>query len=128
MPFKPLPQDQPSCTVECPACGHRWLVYEQQLGLLGSCPACGAARPRYMGGVAPGSGRQVSFGSFRDLMLDEPRLLSLIEQALGLSPLDGERFVDAQGREVPLEDIHYALQGNAEWQGTLYNLHMSRAR
>ncbi|MFN4251755.1 hypothetical protein, partial [Deinococcus sp.] len=106
MPFQPLPQDQPSCTVECPACGHRWLVYQQQLGLLGSCPACGAARPRSMGGVAPGSGRQVSFGSFRDL-LDEPRLLTLIGQALGLRPLDGERFVDAQGSEVPLEDIHF---------------------
>ena len=113
--------------MQCPACGHRWLVYQQQLGLLGPCPVCGAARPRSMGGVAPGSGRQVSFGSFRSL-LDEPRLLFLIEQALRLSPLDGERFADAQGREVPLEDIHYALQGNAEWQGTLYNLHMSRAR
>lgn len=127
MPFQPLPGDQPSCTVECPACGHRWLVYEQQLGLLGSCPACGAARPRYTGSVAPGSGRQVSFGSFRQL-LDEPRLLHLIEQALGLRPLDGERFADAQGREVPPEDIHYALQGNAGWQGQVYNLHMSRAR
>ncbi len=127
MPFQPLPEDQPSGTVECRACGHRWLVYEQQLGLLGSCPVCGAARPRFMGGIAPGSGRQVSFGSFRALM-DEPRLLSLIEQALGLRPLDGERFADAQGREVPLEDVHYALQGNAGWQGQVYNLHMSRAR
>ena len=127
MPFQPLPQDQPSCTVECPACGHRWLVYQQQLGLLGPCPACGAARPRYTGGAAPGSGRQVSFGSFRTL-LKEPRLLFLIEQALGLNPLGENRFADAQGREVALEDVHYALQGNAEWQGTLYNLHMSRAR
>lgn len=80
-----------------------------------------------MGSVAPGSGRQVSFGSFRDL-LDEPRLLHLIEQTLGLRPLDAERFADAQGREVPLEDIHYALQGNAGWQGRVYNLHMSRTR
>ncbi|MCD0164262.1 hypothetical protein [Deinococcus sp. 12RED42] len=128
MPFKPLPQDQPSCTVECPACGHHWLVYQQQLSLLGSCPACGAARPRYTGGVAPGSGRQVSFGSFRDLMLDEPRLLSLIEQALGLSPLDGERFVDAQDREVPLENIHFTLQGNAEWQAQVYNFYMNHVR
>ncbi|WP_147363377.1 hypothetical protein [Deinococcus sp. RM] len=127
MPFQPLPGDQPSCLVACPACGHRWLVYEQQLGLLGPCPACGAARPRFMGGIAPGSGRQVSFGSFRDL-LDEPRLLSLIGQVLGLHPLDGERFADAQGRDVPLEDIHYALQGNAGWQGRVYNLHMSRTR
>ncbi|GGS06047.1 hypothetical protein [Deinococcus sedimenti] len=127
MPFQPLPDDQPSCTVECPACGHRGLVYEQQLGLLGPCPVCGAARPRYMGSVAPGSGRQVSFGRFRDL-LDEPRLLSLIEEALGLCPLDAECFADAQGREVPLEDIHYALQGNAGWQGQVYNLHMNRAR
>lgn len=127
MPFRPLPGDQPSCTVACPACGHRWLVYEQQLGLLGPCPACGAARPRYRGSVAPGSGRQVSFGSFRAL-LDEPRLLTLIGQALGLRPLDAERFADAQGRQVPLEDVHYALQGNADWQGALYNLYMSRAR
>lgn len=127
MPFQPLPQDQPSCTVECPACGHGWLVYEQQLGLLGPCPACGAARPRYTGSVAPGSGRQVSFGSFRKL-LNESRLLILIEEALGLRPLDGERFGDAQNREVPLEDVHYALQGNAGWQGQVYNLHMSRAR
>ncbi|GGN43844.1 hypothetical protein [Deinococcus daejeonensis] len=127
MPFQPLPGDQPSCLVACPACGHRWLVYEQQLGLLGPCPACGAARPRFMGGIAPGSGRQVSFGSFRKL-LDEPRLLQLIEQTLGLRPLDAERFADAQGRDVPLEDIHYALQGNAGWQGRVYNLHMSRTR
>jgi len=127
MPFQPLPHDQPSCTVDCPSCGHRWLVYEQQLGLLGSCTVCDAARPRYMGSVAPGSGRQVSFGSFRKL-LDEPRLLSLIGQVLGLHPLDGERFADAQGREVPLEDVHYALQGNAGWQGRVYNLHMSRTR
>ncbi|GHG35144.1 hypothetical protein CBQ26_18780 [Deinococcus indicus] len=127
MPFQPLPQDQPICTVECPACGHRWLVYEQQLGLLGSCPACGAARPRSMGGVAPDSGRQVSFGSFRDL-LDEPRLLTLIEETLGLRPLDGARFVDAQGREVPLEDIHFTLQGNAEWQAQVYNFYMNHVR
>jgi hypothetical protein len=127
VPFQPLPEDQPSCTVACSACGHRWLVYEQQLGLLGSCPVCGAARPRYMGSVAPGSGRQVSFGRFRAL-LDEPRLLTLIGQALGLRPLGGERFADAQGREVPLEDVHFALQGNAGWQGQVYNLHMSRAR
>ncbi|GAA5437820.1 hypothetical protein [Deinococcus aquaticus] len=127
MPFQPLPQDQPSCTVECPACGHRWLVHQQQLGLLGSCPVCGAARPRYMGSVAPGSGRQVSFGSFRDL-LDEPRLLFLIEETLGLRPLDGERFVDAQGREVPLEDIHFTLQGNAEWQAQVYNFYMNHVR
>ena len=127
MPFQPLPEDQPSCIVACPACGHRWLVYEQQLGLLGPCPACGAARPRYLGSVAPGSGRQVSFGSFRKL-LAEPRLLTLIGQALGLRPLDAERFADAQGREVPLEDVHSALQGDAGWQGQVYNLHMSRAR
>ncbi|GGS43278.1 hypothetical protein [Deinococcus knuensis] len=80
-----------------------------------------------MGGVAPGSGRQVSFGSFRDL-LDEPRLLTLIGQALGLRPLDAERFVDAQGREVPLEDIHFTLQGNAEWQAQVYNFYMNRVR
>lgn len=127
MPFQPLPGDQPSGTVECPACGHRWLVYQQQLGLLGSCPVCGASRPRFMGGIAPGSGRQVSFGSFRDL-LDEPRLLSLIEEALGLHPLDGERFADAHGREVPPEDIHDALQGNAEWQAQVYNFYMNHVR
>ncbi|WP_217612335.1 hypothetical protein, partial [Deinococcus sp. GbtcB9] len=79
------------------------------------------------GSVAPGSGRQVSFGRFRAL-LDGPRLLTLIGQALGLRPLGGERLAGAQGREVPREDVHFAPQGHAGWQGQVYNLHMSRAR
>ncbi len=127
-PFQPLPQDHPDCIVECRACTARWAVYRQQLGLPLRCPACGAAdRPVYVGTTGTGSGSQVAFSSFRTL-LDDRRVLTMIETWLTLRHVGGEQFVDAADRNVPLADIHHAIQGRAEWQGALYNVYMNRVR
>ena len=127
-PFQPLPQDQPDCIVECRACTQRWTVYRQQLGLPLRCPACGSAdRPVYVGTMGVGSGSQVAFSSFRTL-LDDQRVLRMIETWLSLRHLGGERFVNSVGQDVPLAAIHHAIQGRAEWQGALYNVYMDRVR
>lgn len=55
-------------------------------------------------------------------------LIRLVEGWLNLRHVGELRFVDASGQEVALMDVHYAIQGNAEHQGTVYNRFMTIAR
>ncbi|WP_221088975.1 hypothetical protein [Deinococcus aquaedulcis] len=132
MPFQPLPQDQPSIILGCPDCHTSWVIYEQQLGLPVSCPGCSStARPTHLGHTKAGSGRQVSFPSFRRL-LEQPdtahRVIPIVERWLNLRYEGALRFVDPAGQPVPLTEVHFQLQGQAEWQGAIYNLFMSSVR
>ncbi|PTA68240.1 hypothetical protein [Deinococcus arcticus] len=132
MPFQPLPQDQPHIILGCPDCHTSWVVYEQQIGLPVPCPGCGsAARPTRLGYTDAGSGRQVSFGSFRRL-LEQPdtaqRVIPMVEHWLNVRHEGGLQFVDGAGQPVPLAEVHFRIQGHAQWQGELYNQYMNVAR
>lgn len=133
MPFQPLNQDQPNVIVRCRNCQAQWLIYQQQLGLPLPCPSChSVGQPQYQGtGGGAGSGAQVSFGTFRQLISrpdTSAEFIGLVERLLDLRHEGDLRFVDASGHEVGVEEVHYRIQSNAKWQGMLYNRYMNIAR
>ncbi|WP_146202744.1 hypothetical protein [Deinococcus irradiatisoli] len=129
MPFHPLDQDQPNVMMRCRNCQTSWLVYQQQVGLPLPCPSCGAvALPYYQGTVGrAGTGRQVSYGSFKQL-LSSPNTSAaftrLIEHLTDLRHEGDLRFVDAAGHEVNLAEVHYRIQSQVSSQDMLYNRYM----
>lgn len=132
MPFQPLDRDQPNVIMKCRKCQAQWLVYQQQVGLSLPCPSCrSVALPHYQGTTGGGSGSQVGFGSFKQL-LGRPdtsaEFIRLVEHLLDVRHEGDLRFVDASGHLVALEEVHYRIQGNEAWQGALYNRYMSIAR
>jgi len=133
MPFQPLDRDQPDVIMMCQTCQTQWLIYEQQIGLSMSCPACHrVTRPQYQGRTKGGEhGRQLSFSSFKRLLSTpdtSAEFISLVESLLDLRHESALRFVDVAGDEVSLEETHYRIQSEEASQGAMYNRAMNIIR